>query len=136
MLRRAATATAGLLARPPARLEAQQLFTRGWTRHFRPSPCALHGEFEWQDPKSPEDVVRFVVVTRTGERHEVAGKVGDNLLYLCHRLRHERDDDPGLALEGACEGSVACATCHVIVILLLLSKTRTSLCACENSISR
>ena len=42
----------------------------------------------------------------------MAGKVGDNLLYLCHRLRQ---DNPELALEGACEASLACSTCHVIV---------------------
>ena len=69
-----------------------------------------------QDPKSPDEVVRLFVVTRTGERVAVQGKVGDNLLYLAHRWRH---DNPELALEGACEASIACSTCHVIVSVLL-----------------
>jgi ferredoxin len=51
-------------------------------------------------------------VTRDGERHEMPGKVGDNLLYLFHRWRRS---NPDLALEGACEASLACSTCHVIV---------------------
>ena len=76
----------------------------------------FHGDFEWQDPKSPEEVVKFSVVTRDGVRREVAGKVGDNLLYLCHRLRLS-GEEPEVALEGACEASLACSTCHVIVSL-------------------
>lgn len=35
------------------------------------------------------------------------GKVGDNVLYLAHRY--------GVELEGACEASLACSTCHVYV---------------------
>lgn len=63
---------------------------------FRRSPDALHGDYEWEDPKSPDDVVRLSIITRNGNRREVAGKVGDNLLYLFHRLRKTNDD---LALE-------------------------------------
>lgn len=37
----------------------------------------------------------------------VNGKVGDNVLYLAHR--HE------IEMEGACEASLACTTCHVYV---------------------
>uniref|UniRef100_A0A1B0CD51 2Fe-2S ferredoxin-type domain-containing protein n=2 Tax=Lutzomyia longipalpis TaxID=7200 RepID=A0A1B0CD51_LUTLO len=37
----------------------------------------------------------------------VRGKVGDNVLYLAHR--HE------IEMEGACEASLACTTCHVYV---------------------
>ncbi|KER24644.1 hypothetical protein T265_07741 [Opisthorchis viverrini] len=35
------------------------------------------------------------------------GKVGDNLMYLAHRHNVE--------IEGACEASLACSTCHVYV---------------------
>ena len=35
------------------------------------------------------------------------GAVGDNVLYLAHRN--------GINLEGACEASLACSTCHVIL---------------------
>lgn len=35
------------------------------------------------------------------------GKVGDNVLYLAHRYQ--------IPMEGACEASLACTTCHVYV---------------------
>jgi ferredoxin len=38
---------------------------------------------------------------------QVAGAVGDNVLYLAHRN--------GINLEGACEASLACSTCHVVL---------------------
>eukprot|EP01052_Picozoa_sp_SAG31_P027728 SAG31_NODE_2618_length_5366_cov_2.137650_7_plen_152_part_00 len=42
---------------------------------------------------------------------QVAGKVGDNILYLAHRHHIE--------LEGACEASLACSTCHVVLVSVL-----------------
>nr|XP_033790972.1 ferredoxin-2, mitochondrial isoform X2 [Geotrypetes seraphini] len=53
------------------------------------------------------DVVNVVFIDRSGQRIPVKGKVGDNVLYLAHK--HEID------LEGACEASLACSTCHVYV---------------------
>lgn len=82
------------------------------SRSFRSTPASLHGDYEMQDPASPEDVVRVNFVSRDGSRHQVNGKVGDNLMYLAHRYQ---DDNPAVALEGACEASLACSTCHVIV---------------------
>ncbi|KAL1496507.1 hypothetical protein AB1Y20_016461 [Prymnesium parvum] len=81
-------------------------------RPLHATAARLHGDYEWEDPKSADEVVRLHVVTRDGTRREVAGKVGDNLLYLCHRLRKTH---PDITLEGACEASLACSTCHVIV---------------------
>ncbi|XP_013778740.1 adrenodoxin-like protein, mitochondrial isoform X1 [Limulus polyphemus] len=66
-----------------------------------------HGEYEWQDPKSEEEVVNVVFVTKDGKRIPVRGKIGDNVLYLAHRY--------GIEMEGACEASLACTTCHVYV---------------------
>ncbi|KAJ8039874.1 Adrenodoxin-like protein, mitochondrial [Holothuria leucospilota] len=66
-----------------------------------------NGEYEWQDPKSEDEVVNVVFIDRDDVRHEVRGKVGDNVMYLAHR--HEID------IEGACEASLACCTCHVIL---------------------
>ena len=66
---------------------------------FRPSDARLHGDYEWEDPKSPEDVVPLTIIARDGTRHEVTGKVGDNLLYLCHRFQKTNTD---LALEVRC----------------------------------
>ena len=51
---------------------------------LRTTPRVLHGDFEWEDPTNPEDVVRIIMVTRSGERCEMKGKVGDNLLYVSH----------------------------------------------------
>lgn len=47
--------------------------------------CLWHGEYEWQDPKSENEVVRVVFIDKDGKRTEVRGKVGDNVLYLAHR---------------------------------------------------
>ena len=105
---RRAAASSTLLRRPTT-------FAKLPVRQFRSSRPTEHGDYEWQDPASPEDVVRFSVVGRDGRQHEVAGKVGDNVLYLMHRLRQSNDE---LALEGACEASLACSTCHVIVSAL------------------
>ncbi|XP_078353752.1 adrenodoxin-like protein 1, mitochondrial isoform X2 [Oculina patagonica] len=60
-----------------------------------------------QDPKSPDEVVNVTYIDRDGNRIKVRGKVGDNLLYLAHRH--------GIEMEGACEASLACSTCHVYV---------------------
>eukprot|EP00051_Salpingoeca_urceolata_P028191 m.485535 g.485535 ORF g.485535 m.485535 type:complete len:194 (+) comp23865_c0_seq1:61-642(+) len=66
-----------------------------------------HGGFEWKDPASEDEVVNIVYVARDGTEHPVRGKVGDNVLYLAHRYE--------IDLEGACEASLACSTCHVYV---------------------
>ncbi|XP_030852609.1 adrenodoxin-like protein 1, mitochondrial [Strongylocentrotus purpuratus] len=66
-----------------------------------------HGDYEYEEPKSPEDVVTITYVTRDDERIEVKGKVGDNVMYLAHRHAIE--------VEGACEASLACCTCHVVL---------------------
>ena len=93
-----------------------------------------HGEYEWQDPKSPDEVyvrktlplslilwstvlcivswlalflfdfvhftcggvffvfrVNVVYIDSGGVRHEVKGKVGDNVLYLAHRYGIEME---------------------------------------------
>eukprot|EP00112_Aurelia_sp_Birch-Aquarium-sp1_P000190 Seg1015.2 transcript_id=Seg1015.2/GoldUCD/mRNA.D3Y31 product="Ferredoxin-2 mitochondrial" protein_id=Seg1015.2/GoldUCD/D3Y31 len=51
--------------------------------------------------------VNIVFIDRNNKRRPIRGKVGDNVLYLAHR--HE------IELEGACEASLACSTCHVFV---------------------
>uniref|UniRef100_A0A914VCL7 2Fe-2S ferredoxin-type domain-containing protein n=1 Tax=Plectus sambesii TaxID=2011161 RepID=A0A914VCL7_9BILA len=65
------------------------------------------GEYEYEDPKSPEDVVNVTYLLKDGTQREIKAKVGDNLMYLAHR--HD------IELEGACEASLACSTCHVYV---------------------
>jgi len=50
---------------------------------------------------------RMTFVDREGKRHEVDAPVGLSVLEIAHR----NDID----LEGACEGSLACSTCHVVI---------------------
>lgn len=66
-----------------------------------------HGEYEWQDPKSDDEIVNITYITKDGNKIPIKGKIGDNALYLAHR--HNID------MEGACEASLACTTCHVYV---------------------
>ncbi|XP_003741253.1 adrenodoxin-like protein, mitochondrial [Galendromus occidentalis] len=66
------------------------------------------GRPEWQDPKSEDEVVNITYITKDGDEYNVRGKVGDNVMYLAHRY--------GIEMEGACEASLACTTCHVYVL--------------------
>lgn len=50
---------------------------------------------------------RMVFIERDGTRKEVEAPIGLSVLEIAHR----NDID----LEGACEGSLACSTCHVII---------------------
>jgi len=70
------------------------------------SPLCI-GEYELEDPASEAEVVNVTFVDKTGKRIPIRAKVGDNVLYLAHRY--------GIELEGACEASLACSTCHVYV---------------------
>lgn len=46
-------------------------------------------------------------VSREGKRINVSGQEGDDVMRLAQRNNIE--------IEGACEGSVACSTCHVYI---------------------
>jgi ferredoxin, 2Fe-2S len=46
-------------------------------------------------------------IERDGTPHEVEAPLGLSVLEVAHRN--------GIDIEGACEGSLACSTCHVIV---------------------
>ena len=43
-----------------------------------------HGEYEWQDPKSDDEVVSVIFINKDGHRVPIQGKIGDNLVYLEH----------------------------------------------------
>ncbi|GBQ10379.1 ferredoxin [Swaminathania salitolerans LMG 21291] len=49
----------------------------------------------------------MIFIEQDGSRREVDAPVGLSVLEIAHK--HDID------LEGACEGSLACATCHVVV---------------------
>src|SRR6201995_1882800 len=50
---------------------------------------------------------KMTFIERNGTRREVDAPAGLSVLEIAHR--HKVD------IEGACEGSLACSTCHVIV---------------------
>lgn len=76
------------------------------TKAFHTSPVECHGGDD-HGPISPEETVNVTYIDREDNKIHVKAKVGDNVLYLAHR--HDID------LEGACEASLACSTCHVYV---------------------
>ena len=50
---------------------------------------------------------KMIFIERDGTRREVDAPLGLSVLEIAHQ--HDID------IEGACEGSLACSTCHVIV---------------------
>ncbi|XP_053620661.1 adrenodoxin-like protein 1, mitochondrial [Plodia interpunctella] len=91
----------------PQSLRTVRSITPTYFRPIHVTSGLRHGEYEWQDPKSEDEVVNITYVDKDGKKTKVRGKVGDNALYLAHRY--------GIEMEGACEASLACTTCHVYV---------------------
>ena len=84
------------------------------TTHYRfplndyPASKSLQlGEYEKIPAKSKEDIVNITVIDRDGDAHDLKGKIGDNLMFM---MQHN-----DIEIEGACEASLACCTCHVYV---------------------
>ena len=50
---------------------------------------------------------KMVFIEKNGQSREVEAPVGLSVLEIAHR--HDVD------IEGACDGSMACSTCHVVV---------------------
>jgi len=50
---------------------------------------------------------KVIFIERDGNRREVEAPLGLSVLEIAHKN--------GIDIEGACEGSLACSTCHVIV---------------------
>jgi 2Fe-2S ferredoxin len=50
---------------------------------------------------------KMTFIERDGTRREVDAPVGYSVLEIAHKH--------GVDIEGACEGSLACSTCHVVV---------------------
>uniref|UniRef100_A0A5S6QWY5 2Fe-2S ferredoxin-type domain-containing protein n=1 Tax=Trichuris muris TaxID=70415 RepID=A0A5S6QWY5_TRIMR len=73
-------------------------------RHISHLCRPLRSQAEQVDAR---DIVRVTFVTKDGQTLVIEGHVGDNLLFLAR--------SHGVDLEGACEASLACTTCHVYV---------------------
>ena len=52
-------------------------------------------------------MAKMVFIERDGTAREVEAPIGASVLEIAHHN--------GIDIEGACEGSLACSTCHVIV---------------------
>jgi len=52
-------------------------------------------------------MLKMTFIERDGTRREVEAPLGLSVLEIAHKH--------GVDIEGACEGSLACSTCHVIV---------------------
>ncbi|TNN83626.1 Adrenodoxin-like protein, mitochondrial [Liparis tanakae] len=76
-------------------------------RHLQTSKGLYHSEEGISNAEDPDDVVNVVYIDRSGQKIPVKAKVGDNVMYLAQRH--------GIELEGSCEASLACSTCHVYV---------------------
>ncbi|GLC62907.1 hypothetical protein PLESTB_001958000 [Pleodorina starrii] len=57
-------------------------------------------------PDEGQGTVQITYIDKEGKEHTVAAPIGKNLLEVAH--------DNEIDLEGACEGSLACSTCHLI----------------------
>lgn len=51
--------------------------------------------------------IKVIFVYPDETRHEFFGNEGETVLQIAHKN--------GVPIEGACEGSLSCSTCHVIV---------------------
>ncbi|KAI9676358.1 MAG: mitochondrial matrix iron-sulfur protein [Caeruleum heppii] len=73
-------------------------------RRFSRSATAAHNHLT---PPKPGEELHITFVDKEGDEHAFEVAKGDNLLDIAQ----EHD----LEMEGACGGSCACSTCHVIV---------------------
>lgn len=78
--------------------------TQSAARLFSTTPARSHGHVH--KPKPGEELY-ITFVDKDGSEHKFAVAPGDNLLDIA-----QAND---LEMEGACGGSCACSTCHIIV---------------------
>ncbi|KAI1183686.1 adrenodoxin-like protein, mitochondrial precursor [Nemania serpens] len=80
-------------------------FPSSTLRLFTTSPIQRHGHIT---PPKPGEELYVTFVDKEDKEHKLAVSAGDNLLDIAQA--HD------LEMEGACGGSCACSTCHVIVL--------------------
>ncbi|OIW22507.1 2Fe-2S iron-sulfur cluster binding domain-containing protein [Coniochaeta ligniaria NRRL 30616] len=74
-------------------------------RAFSVTAAVSHGHI---DTPKPGEELYVTFIDKEGQEHKIAVSKGDNLLDIAQA--HD------LEMEGACGGSCACSTCHVIVL--------------------
>ncbi len=60
---------------------------------------------------------KMFFVSPDGTEREVDAPIGQSVLEIAHHNK--------VALEGACEGSLACSTCHVVIDKAFFDKLKT-----------
>ncbi|CAN6674273.1 adrenodoxin homolog, mitochondrial [Trichomonascus vanleenenianus] len=103
MFRRTVLASCSL-GRVAARRVAAGVPQRSVARPFSSSRVAQHGHVK---KPNPGEELHVTFITKDGEQIKLEVAEGDNLLDIA-QANH-------LEMEGACGGSCACSTCHVIV---------------------
>ncbi|TVY42244.1 Adrenodoxin-like protein, mitochondrial [Lachnellula occidentalis] len=73
-------------------------------REFSATTAVSHGHL---DAPKPGEELYVTFIDKDGDEHKLAVSNGDNLLTIAQA--HD------IEMEGACEGSCACSTCHIIV---------------------
>lgn len=71
------------------------------------TPAGTRGTHTDTAPKAGEKSITVKFIDRDGNVIPIEAPLGVSMLELAH--------DHGIDLEGACEGSLACSTCHVYV---------------------
>ena len=77
-----------------------------WRRPM-PGPCPAVGTAGRGLNETDRRMPKMTFIERDGTRREVDAPLGLSVLEIAHKH--------GVDIEGACEGSLACSTCHVIV---------------------
>lgn len=86
--------------------QQRQQQQRSQAAAFHTSPSTAHGHSSDEDEGAETISVTFVS-EKDGSETTVKAPIGKHLLEVAH--------DNDIELEGACEASLACSTCHVIV---------------------
>ncbi|KAH8656521.1 electron transfer protein [Tricladium varicosporioides] len=73
-------------------------------RPFSATAASFHGHLA---PPKPGEELYITFIDKEGDEHKLAVSKGDNLLEIAQT--HD------IEMEGACEGSCACSTCHIVV---------------------
>ena len=85
--------------------EDLSLSRRSFRRSF--SSSSATSESSSKDETETKKMIKVTFTEKTGEEITVNAEIGKSLMEAAH--------DNDVELEGACEGSLACSTCHVVV---------------------
>ncbi|KAK6914643.1 2Fe-2S ferredoxin-type iron-sulfur binding domain [Dillenia turbinata] len=101
--------TIGTLAAPPQKAKCLNFSSRPhWQPHMHRAFSTSSTDKSNEEGDKAKEMISVTFVEKDGEEKHIKVPVGMSMLEAAH----END----IELEGACEGSLACSTCHVIVM--------------------